>query len=99
MKILLFTGRAVSEDKKPLFCREEAEVSVKEITFKSYPLSLLKTTVDNGGITVDGIRYEWEMLPITINKIGKHVTVYRDIVEESITITVELKSDNTEGKI
>ena len=99
MKTLLFTGRVVSEDKEPLSCREEVEIAVKEVLFKNYPLSLLKTTVDNDGITVDGIRYEWQMLPITINKIGKHVTVYRDIVEESITITVELKSDNTEGKI
>lgn len=99
MKTLLFTGRVVSSDKEPLFCCEEIEVAVKEVSFKSYPLSLLKTAVDNDGVTVDGIRYEWQMLPITINKNGKHVTVYRDTVEESITITIECKSNNTEGKL
>ncbi len=99
MKTLLFTGRVVSEDKEPLFCREEVKVSVKEVSFKSYPLSLLKTAVDNDGVTVDGIKYEWQALPITISKSGKHVTVYRDTVEENITITIEFKSDNTEGKL
>lgn len=99
MKTLLFTGRVVSEDKEPLFCCKEIEVAEKEVSFKSYPLSLLKTAVENDGITVDGIRYEWEMLPITINKSGKHVTVYRDIVEESITITIAFKSDHAEEKL
>ena len=99
MKVLLFTGSVTSEDKEPVFCREETEVGEKEISFKSYPLSLLKAVVDMGGITADGIRYEWHMLPITINKIGKHVNVYRDVVLESITVTVELKSDDTEGNL
>lgn len=96
MKILLFTGIVVSSDKEPLFCCEEIEVVAREVNFKSYPLSLLKTVIDNDGVTVDGIRYEWQMLPITINKSGKHATVYRDIVEESITITIEFKA--MEGK-
>ena len=99
MKTLLFTGRVISSDKEPLFCCEEIEVAAKEVSFKRYPLSLLKTAVDNDGVTVDGIKYEWQMLPITINKSGKHVTVYRDTVEESITITIEFKSNNTEGKL
>ena len=99
MKTLLFTGKVVSEDKEPLFCCKEIEVAEKEVSFKNYPLSLLKTAVDNDSIIVDGIRYEWKMLPITINKSGKHVTAYRDIVEESITITIEFKSDHTEEKL
>ena len=99
MKTLLFTGRVVSEDKEPLFCCEEIEVAAKEVSFKSYPLSLLKTVIDDDGVTVDGIRYEWQTLPIAIYKSGKHVTVYRDTVEESITITIEFKSNNTEGKV
>lgn len=99
MNTLLFTGSAISYDKKPLICYEEIEISAKEVAFKSYPLSLIKATIDNDGITVDGIRYEWKMLPVTINKHGKHATVYRDIVDENITITIEFNSVNTEDKL
>lgn len=98
MKILIFTGRAESPDKEPLLCREETEVSEKEVRFGSYPLSLLKTAISEDGVTADGVKYEWEKLPITINKVGKHVTVYRDTVEENITLTVELKNIDTEGR-
>ena len=99
MRMLLFTGNVTCSDKSPLFCCEEIEIAEKEVLFKSYPLSLLKSTVDNDGITVDGIRYEWSRLPIILTKTEKHVTIYRDIIEESITITIELKSVNQEGRV
>lgn len=91
MKTLLFTGRVISSDKKMLFCCEEIEINIKEIKFKSYPLSLLKVILDNDSVTVDGDNYKWQMLPITIYRMGRHMTKYREIVDEDIMITIELK--------
>lgn len=99
MNTLVFTGRVISSDKEPLFCCEEIEITVKEIIFKSYPLSLLKVVLNNDGITVDGDKYKWQMLPITIHRTGKHVTKYREIVDEDIMITIEFKAVNMEGKL
>lgn len=91
MKVLVFNGRVTSLDKEPLFCREEVEITTKETAFRSYPLSLLKIKMTTYGITIDDVTYWWQAFPITIQKAGKHSTKYREIIEESITITVELK--------
>ena len=99
MKRLLFTGKVTSPDKEPLIHREEIEISENRIKFKNYPLSMLEINLTSDGITIDDINYPWQAFPVKINKSGKHATVYRDIVEENITITIEFKSDNTEGKL
>ncbi len=99
MRILVFIGRVISLDKEPIFCREEIEVAAKEIVFKSYPLSLLKVILDNNSITVDEEKYGWDMLPITVHRIGKHITKYREIVDEDITIKIEFKAVDMEGNL
>ncbi len=99
MKILIFSGSVTSSDKEPIFCREEKEVNTQKVIFRNYPLTLLDATLDDEGVTADGIKYVWEMLPITINKTGKHITKYRDVIEERITIAIELKTVNSEVEI
>jgi len=99
MKFLVFNGIVKSKDKQPLFCREKTAMEPKDFIFKSYPLTLLKATSDKNGITIDEIRYEWEMLPITIHKTGRHITKYREVIKEEITITVELETVNTEAEL
>lgn len=91
MKNLFFTGRATSYDREPIHCFEQKEISTKKIVLKNYPLSMIEVEINNEGILVDDNYYEWNMFPITIKKTGNHVTKYRDIVEEDIIITIEIK--------
>lgn len=91
MKTLIVIGTVESIDKKPLICRKEIDMSIKEIVFKEYPLSLLEVTIMNNGMIVDGIQYEWDRLPIILTRSGKHVNRYRDFFEEKITISIESK--------
>ena len=93
MEKLIFKGEVISSDKEPLFCQEEIEVTVNEITFKVYPLSLLKVKITADGIMIDDVAWQWQEFPITIHKVGKHSTRYREMIEENITITVGLKRD------
>ena len=89
--MIKFEGIVTSIDKEPLICSEELAVNEEKPILKKYPLSLLNVILDTDGITIDGIKYEWSMFPITLNKTGKHITKYRDVVEEKIIITVLLK--------
>lgn len=91
MDKVIFSGMVMSQDKESLQYHEEIELFAKDIAFRNYPLSLLNVILDTDGITIDGIKYEWDMLPITIHKVGKHSTKYREIVDEDIEITVKIK--------
>ncbi len=89
VKTLSFSGRITSLDKEPFDFDEKIKIADAEVIFKTYPLSLLKVRLDSNGVLIDGIKYTWENLPVTIHKVGKHCTKYRDIVEENIEITIE----------
>lgn len=99
MKMLLFSGKAESFDREPIYCYEKTDIDEKEVVFKDYPLSLLKVKIFKNAIIINENRYEFQTLPITLTLAGKHITKYRDIVEERIEIAVEITDINSEVRL
>ncbi len=88
MKELVFEGKAECKNNESIYCREKIVIMNGKIIFSSYPLSLLDVRVDSDCLFIDGTKYDLGKMPIVLYRRGKHITKYRDIVEENITITI-----------
>lgn len=91
MKTLVFSGKVECLDKESLICCKEIVLNNHHNNFKEYPLSLLEMEITQEGIIIDGIHYKWDLFPVVIRKQAKHVTKYREVIEETITIHIEEK--------
>ena len=86
MNDIVITARVESADIEPLCFVER--LGVGKVSFSRYPLSLFSFEMDGESVSVNGVRYPLDSLPVTVRAKGAHVTKYRETVEEHITLTI-----------
>lgn len=92
MRKLVFIADVTCRDKKPIHFREYIINPKGRMSFRCYPLTLLEVYAESDYLLVDGQQYAWENLPLAVKRSGRHITQYREIIEETITITIDYLS-------